>query len=74
MRRKSQLFSAEYAENNNCIIYQMVEQLFITLMPDHFSLMSFFKTTNVLAVLPDGDDGYYLVIHEVNHLVQFGSE
>ena len=25
MRRKSQLFSAEYAENNNCIIYQMVE-------------------------------------------------
>ena len=41
MRRKSQLFSAEYAENNNYIIYQMVEQLFITMMPDHFSLMSF---------------------------------
>ena len=43
MRRKSQLFSAEYAENNNYIIYQMVEQLFIIMMPDYFSLMSLLR-------------------------------
>ena len=46
-------------------------QCFVALL---FFFDELFQTADVLAVLPDGDDGYCLVIHEIYYLVQFGGE